>query len=122
MEGGGQFHQRMSAGSNQSAASTSAGISNPSSNPINRNMNPRLHPLIPLPCAPAAHQFHLQVVQWVDVRKAVFDGAGQGRVVREALFFAGDAREGVGGAVPFGLDAGEHLFAQAGVGDEFAVA
>ncbi len=41
-------------------------------------MNPRLHPLIPLPGAPAAHQFDLQVVQRVDVWKAVFDGAGEG--------------------------------------------
>ena len=85
-------------------------------------MNPRLHPLIPLPCAPAAHQLDLQVVQRVDVREAVFDGAGQGRVVGEALFVAGDAGEGLCRAVPFGFDAGEHLFAQAGVGDEFAVA
>ena len=55
-------------------------------------MNPRLHSFIPLPRAPAAHQLHLQVVQRVDVRKAVFDMAAHGFVA--SMGGADDAGQG----------------------------
>ena len=48
---------------------------------IDRNMNSPLHALqtrvIWLTLAVAAHQLHLQVVQWIKVRKAMLDGACQ---------------------------------------------
>jgi hypothetical protein len=46
-------------------------IAQPRRNPIDRNVNPGLHPLVALPCAPAADQLDLQVVQGVDVGEAV---------------------------------------------------
>ncbi len=52
-----------------------ARIPQPRRNPVNRNMNPPLHPLIRLPSTISAHQLHLQVVQRIDIRKAVADGA-----------------------------------------------
>ena len=40
-------------------------------------MNPALHALVGLACPVAAYQLYLQVVQRVDVREAVADGALQ---------------------------------------------
>ena len=81
-----------------------------------------MHPLIPLPRAPAAHQFDLQVVQRVDIGKAVANRTRQGGVVRQALLVAGNARQHVGRAVPLLLDGAEHLLAQARILHQLAVA
>src|SRR6218665_258693 len=100
----------------------SPGIAQPCGNPVDRDVDSGLHALIILAGTPAAHQFDLQMVQRVDVCEAVLDGARQRAVVRQALLVAGDAAERIGGAVPFGLDGGKDLFAQARVADQFAVA
>ena len=39
-------------------------------------MNTGLHPLIALPCTPAAYQLDLQMVERIDVREAMLDGMG----------------------------------------------
>ena len=57
---------------------------------VDGDMDAALHPLIRLARAVASHQFDLQVVQRVNVRKAVADGVLQGGVVRQALLVAGD--------------------------------
>ena len=40
------------------------------SNPVDGDVDTGLHPLIALPCTPAAYQFDLQMVQRVDVGKS----------------------------------------------------
>ena len=68
------------------------------SNPVDGDVDTCLHPLIALPRTPAAYQFDLQMVQRVDVRETVLDGARQGRVVRQTLLVASDAGERIGRA------------------------
>jgi hypothetical protein len=46
------------------------------------------HAIVDLARAVAAHQFHLQVVQRVDVGEAVPDGSLQRRVARQPLALA----------------------------------
>jgi len=65
-------------------------------------VNAALDALVGLAGAVPAHQLDLQVVQRVDVGKAVADGALQGGVAGQALLFPGDQRQRLGGAVPFG--------------------
>src|SRR6218665_2070408 len=49
----------------------SPGIAQPCGNPVDRDVDSGLHALIILAGTPAAHQFDLQMVQRVDVCKAV---------------------------------------------------
>ena len=98
-----------------------SGIAQTRRNPVDRNMNPSLHPLVGLACTVAAHQLDLQVVQGVDVGETVADGALQGGVVGQALFVAGDQLQRSDRQMPFGFNAAENLFAQGGIGHQFCV-
>jgi hypothetical protein len=68
------------------------------------------------------HQLDLQVVQRIDVGKAVPDRALQGGVAGQPVALAGDLRQGLAGQVPFGLDSGKHFLAQAHVFHQAGIA
>ncbi|MDT4863942.1 hypothetical protein FQZ97_986770 [compost metagenome] len=89
---------------------------------VDRNVDAAAHAFVAIgvvfTSAVAPHQFHLQVVQRVDVGETVAHGALQRGVVDQALLFTGDERQRIGRAVPLGLDGGEHLLAQALVGHQ----
>jgi hypothetical protein len=56
-------------------------ITQPRCNPVDADVDTALHAfvavLLGFACAVAADQLDLQVVQWVNIRKAVLDAAGQ---------------------------------------------
>lgn len=79
-------------------------------------MNAAPHAHIVLAGAVAAHQFHLQVVQRVDVGEAVADGSLQRGIAGQALLLAGDQRKRLHGALPFGFDRRECLLRNRGAG------
>ena len=85
-------------------------------------MDTPLHPLIRLARTVAAHQLHLQMVQRVDVGKAVANRALQRCVIGQAILVTGDGGQGMRRAVPFGLYGRENLFAQTGVCHQIRVA
>src|SRR5712692_2626060 len=68
--------------------------------------------------AVAAQQLDLQVVERVEVGKAVADRARQGRVVGEQLGMPGDRREPAARALPLLRDAAEDFAAQPFVRDQ----
>ena len=57
------------------------GIPQPRRNPVDRQMDAALRPLISNTRAVSAYEFDLQMVQRIDIGKAVFDGSGQRSVV-----------------------------------------
>ena len=81
-------------------------------------MDAALHPVVRLTRTVAAHQLHLQVVQRVDIRKAVAYGALQRRVIGQAVFVAGDSSQGLGRAVPLGFNGRKNLLAQTRIGHQ----
>src|SRR5436853_3556013 len=68
--------------------------------------------------AVAAKQFHLQVVQRIEVREAVADRARERRIFGQQLRVPGDGEEPAPRALAFALDALEDARAQPGVGHE----
>jgi parvulin-like peptidyl-prolyl isomerase len=85
-------------------------------------MDTCLDALIGLAAAPAAHQFHLQVVQGIDVGETVANGARQCLVVGQALLVTRNARQRIDSAVPLGFYGAEDAPAQACIADQIGVA
>ena len=97
-------------------------ITHPRRNTVDGQMNAVLHAVIRLPRTPAAHQLNLQVVERVDIGKAVANGTCQCRVVGQAVFVTGDVGQRLHRALPFRLNRAKNAFAQPGVGHQFAIA
>ena len=89
----------------------SAGVAQPRRNPVDRQVDTALRPFVAGARAVSANQFDLQMVQGIDVRKAVFDLPGQRIVVGQALFVTSDPLQGIGCAMPFGFYRFEDFFA-----------
>ena len=70
-------------------------------NAVDGQVNAALHPLVILTLAVAANQLHLQMVQRVDVGKAVAHRARQRRVAGQAVFLARDLGQRIHCAMPF---------------------
>ena len=85
-------------------------------------MDTALRPLVAGARAVSADQFDLQMVQGIDVGKAMFDRPGQRSVVGQTLFVASDPLQGIGCAVPFGFYRFLDFFAQLGVLHQFGIA
>ena len=97
------------------------GVAQPRRDAIDGNMDPALNPLVSLARAVAANQFHLQVVQRINLGKAVANRALQRGVAGQTLALTGDLAQRAHCTVPFGLDHAENLFSQARVGHQFGI-
>ena len=85
-------------------------------------MDAALDPRVGLPRAVAPYQFDLQVMQRIDVGKAVANGSLKRGVVGQALPVAGDAGKRAGRTVPFKFNKLENTLAQPRVGHQLRVA
>ena len=85
-------------------------------------MDATLGPLIQQASSVPSHQFHLQMVQRIDVWKAVPDRLLQAGIAGQSLLVSGDQLQRLGCAVPFGLDQDKDPFAQPRVAHQSGVA
>ena len=85
-------------------------------------MDAGLDALVGLACPVAAYQFDLKVMQGVDVRKPVADGALQGCVAGQALLFARNQCQRAPSAVPFCVNGRENFLSQLCIAYQFRIA
>jgi polyphosphate kinase len=86
------------------------------------NQSPVVAALIAALLAMPTQELDLQVVEGIQIRKAIADRAREGRVVGEELGLLGDRRQPASREVPFGVDRREHVGAQRRIRHERRVA
>ena len=89
---------------------------------VDADVDAALHPLIGEARPVAPYQFDLQVMQRIDVRKAVPDGARKRRIGLQSLPLPGDAVECIDCRLPLGFDRCKDALAQTTVRHQLGIA
>ncbi len=110
--------QQPPATDNPEKTKASTGIPQPRRNPINSEMNPAPKAHILIPCAMPLEQFHLQVIQRIEIRKAVLNRPSEQRIVSKTLSLASNLGKHVRSPLILSDDLVEHDLAQLLVGHE----
>src|SRR5580658_1246757 len=89
--------------------------------PVDCHVDAARHPLVRSAGAVALDELHLKVVERIEVRHAISDGAREGRTGPQELLLPCDAENRLDGPIAFGRDAPEDGVAELAIRHELGV-
>src|SRR6266850_5218355 len=102
----------MTSGGNREGSAPSPAIPQPRRYPIDRELNPAQHLLVRVLRAVFLQQFHLHMVERIEIGKTVADRAVQEWVALQQPFMPHDVEQRLDRGMPFAPDAPKNAFAQ----------